>query len=269
MKRQIISLYDYTGEALRPWAEAGFECYAYDIQHTRDTPTEFIGAGYIVYSHADLFDPDGTHELLRIVARHGGRAAFMSAFPPCTDLASSGARWWKSKEEADPQFQDNAVFHVQQCELVGEALGCPYYIENPVGALTRLWRKPDYTFDPCDFGGYLEDDDVHPKWPDVIPPRDGYRKKTCLWTGGDFRMPMKLSVDHLTLVYDRADPAKGANFSPVAGKTGGKSVRTKNIRSATPRGFAQAVFESHEMRVGAQFLNSPHLNPDVPKRADD
>ena len=56
MKRQIISLYDYTGEALRPWAEAGFECYAYDIQHTRDTPTEFIGAGYIVYSHAAFTD---------------------------------------------------------------------------------------------------------------------------------------------------------------------------------------------------------------------
>ena len=72
MKRQIISLYDYTGEALRPWAEAGFECYAYDIQHTRDTPTDFIGAGYIVYSHADLFDPDGTCELLRIVARPCG-----------------------------------------------------------------------------------------------------------------------------------------------------------------------------------------------------
>ena len=82
-------------------------------------------------------------------------------------------------------------------------------------------------------------------------------------------MPMKLSVDHLTLVYDRADPAKGGNFSPVAGKTGGKSIRTKNIRSATPRGFAQAVFESHCVKACVQFINSPHLNHDVPKRADD
>ena len=29
-----MSLFDYTGEALKPWAEAGFECFAYDIQHT-------------------------------------------------------------------------------------------------------------------------------------------------------------------------------------------------------------------------------------------
>ena len=29
----VISLYDYTGEALRPWAEAGYTCHAFDIQH--------------------------------------------------------------------------------------------------------------------------------------------------------------------------------------------------------------------------------------------
>ena len=148
----------------------------------------------------------------------------MSAFPPCTDLASSGARWWKGKAESNPDFQVEAAGHAKRCALVGDALGCSYYVENPIGALTRLWRKPDYKFDPCDYGGYLPEDDMHPRWPDVIPPRDGYRKKTCLWTGGHFRMPTKSVVNHLTLVYDRADPAKGVNFSPVAGKTGGKSV---------------------------------------------
>ena len=55
-------------------------------------------------------------------------------------------------------------------------------------------------------------------------------------------MPRSNAVAHKTLTYDRADQKKGGNFSPVAGKTGGKSARTKNIRSATPRGFAKAVF---------------------------
>ena len=32
----VISLYDFTGEALKPWAEAGYKCYAYDIQHDLD-----------------------------------------------------------------------------------------------------------------------------------------------------------------------------------------------------------------------------------------
>ncbi len=166
----------------------------------------------------------------------------MSAFPPCTDLAASGARWWSKKAETNPLFQLEAAAHVQRCMLVGQALGCPFYIENPIGALSRLWRKPDHKFDPCDYGGHLPEDDVHPRWPDVIPPRDGYRKKTCLWTGGGFNMPRQNAVAHKTLTYDRADPKKAGNFSPVAGKTGGKSAKTKNIRSATPRGFARAVF---------------------------
>lgn len=234
MKNHVISLYDYTGEALRPWAEAGYQCFAYDIQHD-DERTE----GNITYVHADLYESDA---LLKITARHARWACFMSAFPPCTDLASSGARWWSKKAETNPLFQLEAAAHVQRCMLVGHALGCPFYIENPVGALTRLWRKPDHKFDPCDYGGYLPEDDVHPRWPDVIPPRDGYRKKTCLWTGGSFKMPRQNAVAHKTLTYDRADPKKGSNFSPVAGKTGGKSARTKNIRSATPRGFARAVF---------------------------
>ena len=29
----VLSLYDFTGEALKPWAEAGYTCHAFDIQH--------------------------------------------------------------------------------------------------------------------------------------------------------------------------------------------------------------------------------------------
>ena len=28
--KYVISLYDYTGEALKPWAEAGYICYAFE-----------------------------------------------------------------------------------------------------------------------------------------------------------------------------------------------------------------------------------------------
>ena len=33
-KGLVLSLYDFTGEACIPWANDGYECYAYDIQHT-------------------------------------------------------------------------------------------------------------------------------------------------------------------------------------------------------------------------------------------
>ena len=252
MRNHVISLYDFTGEALRPWAEAGYQCFAYDIQHKpspmgKMQPSDvnsFVGGGNIFYIHADLYDPETS---LKIIARHNNKVTFLSAFPPCTDLAVSGAVWWKKKGEANPDFQTEAASHVERCSMVGDAFDCSYYIENPIGALSRLWRKPDHKFDPCDFGGYLSKDDVHPRWPEIIPPRDAYRKKTCLWVGNRFKMPTHKQVDHETVVFDRKDPKKGKNYSPVTGKTGGKSQRTKNIRSATPRGFAKAVFLSNAM----------------------
>ena len=245
MRNHVISLYDYTGEALRPWAEAGYQCFAYDIQHDGERTANYFDfserevKGNITYVHADLYDPQ---TLLDICARHCSKAFFMSAFPPCTDLSSAGARWWKDKEKEDPYFQITATRHVTNCDHLGKALSVPYYIENPVGALSRIWRKADFTFNPYEYGGYLPKDDTHPDWPDVIPPRDAYRKRTCLWTGGYFNMPDTRPVDPVNVVLNRKDPKKGKNFSPIHAKTGGKSLKTKNIRSATPRGFAKAVF---------------------------
>ena len=236
----VISLYDYTGEALRPWAEAGYECYAYDIQHKEDR-REAVGGGGITYSPADLYQK---RTLLDIFVRHGfGNVAFLSAFPPCTDLSAAGALHWKKKAEADPDFQIEAAGRLEDAAILAKAFGCPFYIENPVGAVTRLWRGPDFRFDPYQYGGYLPEDDAHPRFPEVIPPRDAYKKRTCLWTGLGFRMPETRPVEHENVVVRRKDPTKGHNFSPVMAKTGGKSLRTKNIRSATPRGFAKAVYE--------------------------
>ena len=49
---EIISLYDFSGEALKPWAHAGYACYAYDIEHP---PSGRMSEG-IHYEHADLHD---------------------------------------------------------------------------------------------------------------------------------------------------------------------------------------------------------------------
>ena len=59
---------------------------------------------------------------------------------------------------------------------------------------------------------------------------DAYLKKTCIWSGNRFVMPSKKPVN--------VDPG----YSDQYKKLGGKSLKTKNIRSATPRGFAKAVF---------------------------
>lgn len=91
-------------------------------------------------------------------------------------------------------------------------------IENPVSTLSTYWRKPDHTFDPCDYGGY------------VSPPADQYTKKTCLWVGNGFVMPKTRPVE----------PVLGSKMHFV-----GPSPERANLRSATPLGFAYAVFQAN------------------------
>jgi len=228
----VISLYDFTGEALKPWAEAGYACYAFDIQHL-DTKVEgYANGGFIRYEGLDLHE-FSTHQDL-FFRFNGRNVVFGMAFPVCTDMAVSGAAHFAKKAEADPLFQEKAAQHATDCAELFDDLGCPYFIENPVSVLATLWRKPNYSFHPYEYGGYIPyGEEKHPKWPEYIAPSDAYPKKTCLWTGNGFKMPVKCSVE----------PHKG--YSKQHLKLGGKSMKTKNIRSATPRGFARAVVEAN------------------------
>ena len=225
----VLSLYDFTGEALRPWAEAGYTCYAYDIQH----PVEGRKEGNINYLHADLHNIESLFEILEV--HQGEDVVFAMAFPVCTDMAVSGAAHFARKAEADPLFQDKAVTYAMWCAELFEDLRVPYFIENPVSVLATKWRKPDHRFQPYEYGGYIPDDQAeHPRWPEYIAARDAYPKKTCLWTGGGFTMPEPKPVDVV------------GGYSTQHLKLGGKSQRTKDIRSATPRGFAIAIYESNK-----------------------
>lgn len=230
----VLSLYDFTGEALRPWAEAGYGCYAFDIQHLKDKQIlhEFDSGGFIRYVHMDLWNIDNITGMQRTFENTD--VVFGMAFPVCTDLAVSGAAHFARKAKADPEFQIKASNHARWCASLFDALGVPYFIENPVSRLATLWRKPDYSFHPYEYGEYIPDAEAeHPRWPDYIAPKDRYTKKTCLWTGGDFTMPPKRPTE------------KPNGYSQQHLKLGGKSQRTKDIRSATPRGFARAVFEAN------------------------
>ena len=79
------------------------------------------------------------------------------AFPPCTHLAVSGARWFAEKR-IDGRQQEGIDFFMQFANV-----DCPRVaIENPVGIMSTVWRKPDQIIQPWMFG--------HPE-----------RKATCLW----------------------------------------------------------------------------------------
>ena len=210
----VISLCDYTGVATQPWRDAGYSAIHIDPQRENN--------GTILEMMGDIR-----------LAINTGDVAFVMGFPPCTDVAVSGAAHFPKKADKDKHFQAKAALIAEQCRMIGEMAGCPWFFENPVSVFSSIFGKPDYSFHPYEFGGYLSDDDQHPIWPDYIKPRDAYPKKTCLWTGGGFELP------------DLKPVPVELGFSDQYSKLGGKSLRTKNIRSATPRGFAQAIFEKY------------------------
>lgn len=79
------------------------------------------------------------------------------AFPPCTHLACSGAAWFKEKRK-DGRQQQGIDFFMEFANCA-----CPRVaIENPVGVMSSVWRKPDQIIQPYQFG-------------------DSFSKKTCLW----------------------------------------------------------------------------------------
>jgi hypothetical protein len=227
MRKVAIFLYDLTGLMAQPWLDAGYECWLFDGQHqegiTRKGNLFKVG----MWFHHDQIEKHAA-DIARMV---GGTADFVFGFPECTHLTVAGAKHFAKKSEANPHFQLEAVNLAKLVALVADECGCDRWaLENPVGVMSSIWRKPDFTFHPCDYGGYLSEDDAHPAYPDIYPPRDAYNKKTCIWAGDDFVMPSHRAIE----------PSSKDN--PGWKKCGGKSTRTKNIRSSTPRGFAQAVF---------------------------
>ena len=162
----VISLYDFTGEALRPWAEAGYSCYAFDIQHPKEGR---VDQG-ICYQYADLHDHEALNKIHDEFSDRqlmgGPSVVFGMAFPVCTDMAVSGAAHFKRKAEANPSFQTEAVSYAMWCAKLFNSMKVPYFVENPVSVLATKWRKPDYSFHPYEYGGYIRDDEAaHPRWP--------------------------------------------------------------------------------------------------------
>ena len=79
------------------------------------------------------------------------------AHPPCTDLAVSGARWFKEKRANGSQQKSIEFFlALVNAEIPRIA------VENPIGIMSTIFRKPDQIIQPWQFG-------------------HGETKATCLW----------------------------------------------------------------------------------------
>lgn len=207
----VISFCDRTGNMVLPWLENGYRAITVDLQMADIAHPNRIH----IAADCGALGSDFVRQFAPITA------AF--AFPPCTNLAVSGARWFADK---GLKGLIDGLRIVEACRHLCETSGAPWMLENPVSTIASYWRKPDYTFHPYEFTEF--------------EPADNYTKKTCLWTGNGFVMPKPAPAPGIGKPDDRIHKA------PPSDERG-------NIRSATPLGFARAVYQA----------NAPHLKKEA------
>lgn len=212
---------------------------------------EFRKLGFNAYS-CDLLPCSGGHpewhfqqDIFEIIKNKGGKLQnktevflkdewdLMIAHPPCTYLSVSGARWYYHPEDKDlpmnerrphPNFPNRANDRKEAIEFfmkIAESRIKRIAIENPIGIISKIWRKPDQIVQPYMFG-------------------DEATKTTCLWLK---------NLPHLT-------PTKIVNKGERVVLSSGKSLpkwysdsfntkisaeMRRTLRSKTFQGFAEAM----------------------------
>lgn len=133
---RILVACEYSGKVRDAFAARGHHAVSCDL-----LPTERPGPHY----HGSVLDIlDNSWDML-------------IGFPPCTHLASSGARWFGQKR-ADGRQQQGIDFFM----ALANANIPKIAIENPVGIMSSVFRKLDQIIQPWQFG-------------------HGETKATCLW----------------------------------------------------------------------------------------
>lgn len=206
-RKVILSLCDFSGN----WCEfyrqdnGNYTVITVDVKPLREEPKP--NRQHIVCDVND-FMTGGLPEI------HGVLAA-----PPCTDFSVSGAQYWKAKD-ADGRTEKSVAL-VRSCiRIIKEVQPQWWAMENPVGRFRKFFGDPSWSFDPCDFAGYGTE-------------ADRYTKKTLIW--GTAKKPE----------VRRLDPIRVCEQGSWIQKLGGKSERTKELRSMTPLGFAKAFKEAN------------------------
>lgn len=142
------------------------------------------------------------------------------AFPPCTHLAVSGARYFEQKRKDGRQQQGIDFFMMfANCK-------CPKIaIENPIGIMSSKYRKPDQIIQPYEFG--------HPE-----------SKKTCLWLKGLPPLMATNIIHKPECGHWNNQTQDGQNKIVVDGKwISFNDKRTAHLRSKTYQGIADAMAE--------------------------
>jgi hypothetical protein len=152
---KILIACEYSGIVRDAFAAQGHEVMSVDL-----LPTECNRWSHDWRGIRTLDPTRGQHWIGDVLTVLNDGWDMMIAFPPCTDLCVSGARWFKAKQ-ADGSQQRSIDFFMALANAPIERVA----IENPIGIMSRLYRKPDQIIQSWQFG-------------------HGETKATCLWLKG-------------------------------------------------------------------------------------
>lgn len=133
----------------------------------------------------------------------------MIGFPPCTHLAVSGAAWFKQKRK-DGRQQQGIDFFMK----IANANIPKIAIENPIGIMSTIWKKPSQIIQPWMFG-HLE------------------KKATCLWLKN---LPKLLQTDNVRAEMEKLPQSKQQRLHYLS-----PSKDRSKLRSKTFPGIANAM----------------------------
>jgi hypothetical protein len=185
---------------------------------------EFRERGHEAYS-CDLLPCSGDHPewhlQLDVTQLLKQKWDLIIAFPPCTYLTVTGNRWFNVErygEKAIQRMKDREdginffmMFANSDCERV--------VIENPVGIMSSVWKKPSQIINPYQFG-------------------DPFEKKTCLWIKG---LPNLVPTD-VVQPPPRKVYASGKSMPAWYCEAWGKpKAERSTLRSKTFPGIARAM----------------------------
>lgn len=134
---RVLVAYEMSGVVREAFRRRGHDAISVDL-----LPSELPG-------------PHHQGDLIEYLEKHEAEFDLGIFFHPCTHLATAGARWFPLKQK-------------EQAEAITTFLRCANSsipktaIENPIGIMSTLYRKPDQWVQPYMFG-------------------DPYEKKTGIW----------------------------------------------------------------------------------------
>lgn len=142
------------------------------------------------------------------------------AHPPCTFLTLAGNKWYGEKyKDRFPNRQNDLLKAIEFFNLFTDLKCQRVAIENPIGRMSTVWRKPDQIIQPYQFG-------------------HDARKPTCLWLKN---LPKIVETNRVPFTIHTTKSGKTMSTWHVkTGSASDKKLRA-HLRSATFRGIAEAM----------------------------